>query len=220
MRFDINLASQPYQDVQRFMVRWGLALLALGLITVGLVYAAASAFVSWRASETQTSQLRDQVAERAREKAAIESALNRNSDARDKAQFLNALIARKAFSWTEVLSDLEKLVPPTLHVRAIHPEINEDGQLEVRLSVAGSSREGTVELVRRLEQSSHFMQSRILSESTAKATLNQGPSSTPAVQFEISAIYLPTFARPEMRPGSSIGKPSPEAQTEARNGRH
>jgi type IV pilus assembly protein PilN len=213
MRFEINLASQPYGDVQRFLARWRMGLLALALVTAVLVYAAGSAFLSWRSAEKQLQQLRNQVAERAREKAAIEAVFSRpeNNRARNQAQFLNTLLARKAFSWTEVFSDLERLVPPTLNVRALHPEVNEDGQLEVRLSVAGTNREGAVELERRLEQSPHFMQPRILSESTSQAIGQPGPNgaiSRDTVQFELSAIYLPAFARAEAQSARQPGTPA------------
>src|SRR5512132_1679954 len=104
MRFDINLASQPYQDVQRFLLRWGLAIFALLLFTGGLVYAATTAFMSWRVTDKQIRYVRSQIAERDRQKAQVEAFLNRpeNRETRDRSQFLNALIARKAFSWTEV----------------------------------------------------------------------------------------------------------------------
>jgi type IV pilus assembly protein PilN len=220
MRFDINLASQPYEDVQRFLSRWRLILLGVALLTAVLAYAARAAYVSWRISEKQTSELRAQVEERAREKAAIEAALNRseNSQLRSRAQFLNTLIARKAFSWTEVFSDLEKLVPPALHVSSIHPDINEDNQLEVKIVVAGSNRDGGVELVRRLENSSHFMHARIDTEAANRPQerIGAGPASQPAevVQFQISAIYIPPFAR---TPGKS-GLPA--VAMEASNGGH
>ena len=45
-------------------------------------------------------------------------------------QFLNDLFLRKAFSWTRVFEDLERVMPPRLHVVSIHPATNTDNQLE------------------------------------------------------------------------------------------
>lgn len=195
MRFDINLASQPYQDVQRFLVRWGLGLFAIALLTVGLVYAATTAFLSWRVTDKQIHYLQQQIADRDRQKAEVQAFLARpeNRETRDRSQFLNALIARKAFSWTEVFTDLENIMPPRLHVTAIRPEINADDQLQLHLTVVGSSRESAIALVRRLEQSPHFTQAQVQQENARQTTGGGGD----AVQFEILAIYLPAFARPQ-----------------------
>jgi Tfp pilus assembly protein PilN len=206
MRLEINLASQPYEDLQRFMFRWSMALLGVGLATVILVYMAGSAYFNWRKSDREVTTLRTEVADRDREKEAIEAVLAQpeNDKIRQRALFVNGLIARKAFSWTEVFSDLEKLVPPELHVTLIRPVINDSDQLEVHLSVAGSNREQALELVRSLEQSPHFMRAEINSESAHKPEQNN----TDTIQFDISAVYLPGFAR----------QSAANAEKEARNG--
>ena len=194
MRFEINLASQPYQDVQRFLSRWGAALVVLLILTIVLAYSATSTFLSWRVSEQRLNVLRHQIAEHDQQKASAEQYLNRpeNRQVRERSQFLNSAIARKAFSWTEVFSDLETLVPPRLHVLSIRPEVNDDNQLLLRLRVAGSSRDAAVELVRRLERSQHFAVATI---DTETALVPSGKD-TDIVRFEISALYVPNFARP------------------------
>ena len=37
MRVDINLATQPYEDARQFWLRWGSALVALGILTLLLL---------------------------------------------------------------------------------------------------------------------------------------------------------------------------------------
>ncbi|MFB3814391.1 MAG: PilN domain-containing protein [Terriglobales bacterium] len=216
MRFNINLASQPYQDVHRFVVRWGLALMAVALLSAGLVYAATSALMSWRVTAREAKYLRQQIAERNQQKAQVEAFLNRaeNRDTRDRSQFVNLLIARKAFSWTEVFSDLEEVVPRRLHVTTIKPEVTDDGQLQVRLTVAGPARDEAVELVRRLEASPHFSDAQVLSEQQTQE------GNTEIVRFDISAIYIPSFARTPEQPKKSAEKAAAQPQTEARNVGH
>lgn len=207
MRFEINLASQPYLDVKRFILRWSLGLVVLLIVTVVLVYAATSAVLSWRITERRANVLRQQIAERDRQKKDAEGYLARpeNREMRDRSQFLNSMIARKAFSWTEIFTDLETLVPARLHVLTLHPEVNEDNQLVLRLSVAGSSRDAAVELVRRMEHSPHFQSAQIDSESA----LLPLPGETDTVHFEISAVYIPDFARPQ-RMAAAPAATSPE----------
>jgi type IV pilus assembly protein PilN len=199
MRFEINLASQPFQDVRRFLLRWGVAALAVGVVTVALVYMASAAFFSWRVTKGEVNNLQQQIAERDQQKAEIQAFLNRpeNRDTRDRAQFLNFLFARKAFSWTEVFTDLEKIMPPRLRVVAIRPTVNNENQLELHLSVAGGARDAVVELAHRLEQSPHFSHAVILTESVQQT--ESGPKQqnrTDSYRFELSANYIPSFARP------------------------
>jgi type IV pilus assembly protein PilN len=192
MRLNINLASQPYQDVRRFYLRWGLAVFATLLLTIGLVYAASTSIRSWRTTRKQISERRAQIAERDRQRAAVEAFLARpaNRDTRDRSQFINYLIARKAFSWTEVFTDLEKIIPPRLHVVSIQPTIN-NNQLELHMVVAGSSREAVIELLSRLEDSPHFAHAQVNNESATPPSAG----SPDTVRFDISALYVPNFSR-------------------------
>ena len=84
----------------------------------------------------------------------------------ETSKFLNGLIARKSFSWTRVFMQLEQIMPPKLHVVSISPELQpKTNTVEVHLTVAGTSREAAVELVKRLEQSPSFRDARITEES-------------------------------------------------------
>ncbi len=192
MRFNINLATQPYEDVQRFYLRWGLALFGVVLLTGVLVYAALTAFFSWRTVDKDLQYVRAQIAERDRERAAAEAVLARpeNRDTRDRSRFLNSLIARKAFSWTEIFTDMEKIVPGRIHVVSMRPMVNDQGELVLVFTVAGMSRDGAIQLVRRLEESPHFMRAEVLKESESAPTQGGDP-----IHFEISAVYVPPFAQ-------------------------
>jgi type IV pilus assembly protein PilN len=188
MRIDINLASQPYQDARRFWLRWGGALVALSLLTLILVYSALTGWVSARKDRDLIRQREAQIAERDREKIQAEALLNRpeNRSTRDRSQFLNELFQRKAFSWTKVFEDLERVMPPRLHVVSIRPEMGPDAGLTIKLVVAGESRERALELVRKMEASKRFQQTRIDQE-TSEVRQTAGDN----VQFDISAVYVP-----------------------------
>ena len=87
----------------------------------------------------------------------------------DDSKFLNGLIARKSFSWTRVFMQLEQIMPPKLHVVSISPALHpKTNTVEVHMTVAGTSRDAAVELVKRLEQSPSFRDARIEEESAAE----------------------------------------------------
>src|SRR3989440_7681490 len=180
MRVDINLATQPYQDARRFWLRWGGALVALGLLTLILLYSTITGWVSAHKDRDLIRQREAQIAARDQERAQAEALLSRpeNRSTRDRSQFLNDLFQRKAFSWTKVFEDLERVMPPRLHVVSIRPEMGSDAGLNIKLVVAGQSRERALDLVRKMEASQRFQQTRIDQE-----TAQSGQSAGDNVQF-------------------------------------
>jgi Tfp pilus assembly protein PilN len=134
--------------------------------------------------------LEAKIGERDQERARAESLLNQpqNRSMRDRSQYLNELIARKAFSWTKAFMDLEKVMPPKVHVVSIAPELNEDNQLAIKMVVAGDSSERAIELARRMEGSQHFRETRIESQQTNPQGPGQGGD---VVNTVINALYVP-----------------------------
>jgi type IV pilus assembly protein PilN len=187
MRITINLASQPFEEAQRFVRQWTLTLGLAGLLTLVLVVGAVLRLRSWSVEQRRIHDLQAQLAQGDREIGQAEAFLNRpeNRDTRDKSLILNDLIARKAFSWTEVFSDLERIMPPRLHVVSIRPELTPDNQLALRMMVAGESRERALELVRHMEQSPRFRQPQIVAEAREEQPRDPGDR----VQFDISTLY-------------------------------
>ena len=187
MRLDINLASEPYEDARQFWMRWGTALGAVAILTLALLAITVSGWFAARRDHARIAELKASIAQRDLKRQQAEQFLNRpeNRSTRDQAQFLNELIERKSFSWTRVLEDLEKVMPARVHLVAIQPELDEDNQLRLKLSVAGDSRDRGLELARRMEDSRRFAQTHIVNESFRPA-----PTGDP-FQFNIVATYVP-----------------------------
>ena len=188
MRLDINLASQPYEDARQFWMRWGSAVAAIAVLTLALLTITVTGWLNARRDHAIIGQKKTLIAERDRQRAEAEAFLNRseNRSTRDESQFLNQLIERKAFSWTRVLENLEKVMPPRVHLVTISPGLDEDNQLTLKMTVAGDSRERAVELARRMEESHRFAQAAIKSEQFHAQTQN-GDNET----IEMEAIYIP-----------------------------
>jgi hypothetical protein len=83
---------------------------------------------------------------------------------------------------------LERVMPAHLHVVSINPGNSVDNSLELKLLVGGDSREQAVDLVRKMEGSNRFRQTRIQSEKVESEKQNGGDR----VEFEIDALYTPT----------------------------
>ena len=190
MRLDINLASQPYEDARQFWLRWGTGLAVAAILTLALLTFTISDWFAARRDHAQIADLRAQIAQRDRKRQQAEEFLNRpeNRSTRDQSQFLNQLIERKSLSWTRVLEDLERVMPTRVHLISIHPELDEENQLNLKMVVGGDSRDKAIELAHRMEDSGHFSQTYIATESSAAV----GTGDT--VQFNINGIYVPGTA--------------------------
>jgi type IV pilus assembly protein PilN len=189
MRIDINLASQPYQDSRQFWRYWGTALSLLALMTALLVFLAVTGFIRAGNDRQQIAKLNAEIKAYDQEKAQSEAVLNQpqNRLMREQSKFLNNLFERKAFSWTRVFEDLERVMPAHLHVVSIHPDVSSDNNAQIKLLVGGESREQALDLIRKMENSKRFKQTRIDTEKFATAEQrNMDP-----VQFEIVTSYVP-----------------------------
>lgn len=191
MRLDINLATYPYEDARRFWFRWGGALAMLGILTAGLLYTTAREWTYARKDHVIRAHYLQEIAARDKEVADAQALMNlpQNRSIRDRSQFLNDLFYRKAFSWTQVFEELEKVMPPRVHVVSITPELSEDNELAIKLIVAGDSHDRALELVRKMEESQRFRQTQIVTETAESGGTGNNAGDT--VKFDISALYLP-----------------------------
>ena len=133
----------------------------------------------------EIAQLQAQIVERDNERAKAQAFLDMaaNRSTRDQSQFLNGLIQRKAFSWTRVFEDLEQVMPPNLHVVSLHPELNEQNQMELEMRVICETRAAAVELVHRMEGSRHFQGAQLVEERSGE--------SGAGVVASVIAVYVP-----------------------------
>lgn len=203
MRLDINLASQPYEDARQFWMRWGTAVGAVGLLTLVLLALDVTGWMNARRDRAAIAQKEAMIADRDQLRTNAETilALPENRSTRDQSQFLNELIERKAFSWTRVLENLEKVMPPRVHLMSINPQLDEDNQLGLKMTVAGDSRDRAIELARRMEESRRFSQTNIIAENS------KGSSTGDTEQFDIVAIYIPE------PPNADAAPPKPETRS-------
>ncbi|HXM65632.1 MAG TPA: hypothetical protein VN911_02795 [Candidatus Acidoferrum sp.] len=187
MHLDINLATQAYEDSRQFWLRWGTALVATAMLTLGLLAFTTMNWFTARRDHATIATYRAQIAQRDRTRQQAEQFLNRpeNRTTRDQCQFLNELIERKSLSWTQVLEDLEKVMPTRVHLVSIHPELDEGNQLKLKMVVGGDSRDRALELARRMEESRHFSQTYIETEHSGQ------PGTGDAIQFDINGVYIP-----------------------------
>jgi type IV pilus assembly protein PilN len=193
MRLNINLASRPYQDLNRFLRRWTIAVGVFAVSSIALALFAWHQYSAGHEINRQINEQQRQIRQFDDQKAAAVKMLAEpsNKEVADTARYLNLLIARKAFSWTRVFMQMEEIMPGRLHVVSMTPELTQNNQLLLTMRVAGDSREQAVELVRRIEKSPSFRTATLRSETMIPPDQGKGNDS---VMFEIGALYVPKVA--------------------------
>jgi Tfp pilus assembly protein PilN len=158
MRFPINLASEPFRRDRPVWV----ASIAVGVLLVALL--GTLCWIVYRQREQSAdarlaiAALDNELAAVAREQAQVAQALAKpeNAEALNETVFLNALIQRKAVSWTQLFADLETVLPHNVRVISVRPQISGDNQIQLDLFVGSQTTEPVIQMLMRLEASPLF----------------------------------------------------------------
>lgn len=170
MRISLNLASRPFVELRPLFARLRLLMLALALLAIGLGFALSTLSKKADRASVQMNSLKSQTAQYQQQRTQNESRMRQpqNAGVLERSRFLNSLFARKSFSWTAVMMDLERVLPNGVQVTSIEPVIGKDGDVNIRLRVTGD-RDRTIQLVRNLERSQRFIAPRLAGETALTA---------------------------------------------------
>lgn len=190
MRLDINLASQKYEDVRWFLSRVRIAGAVMVAFTLLLAVLAWFNYSSTKSSSARIRELQQRITALQRQRAAAEAVENRpeNRDVTEQKNFWNRQIARKAFSWTQLFNDLQRIMPGRAYVISVAPELTPENRLKLKLTIGGEKHENALELVKKMETSERFRLPVIDSESVQKEARPGGPH---LYKFEIETFYTP-----------------------------
>ena len=193
MRININLATQRYETAHQFQQRMRTLVALMTVVAVVLVGYILYQRKHTRDIDANISQARHELVQLNNEKLQAQVILNKpaNREIADQSHFLNELFARKSLSWTRIFSEMERIMPYNIHVVSIKPDYTPNNELVVHMVVATDGRENAVELVKRMEKSSHFRAPEVVAETvTTQGAADQG-GGPGNIQFEIAALYVP-----------------------------
>jgi hypothetical protein len=96
--------------------------------------------------------------------------------------YVNGEIAERAFSWSALLEQLERVLPGNVKVTSLTPSVNKDGTTHLQLTCVAKDGSGVIQLLNHMLANEHF--ARPFPESEAK-----NPDGSQ--QFSLSVDYLP-----------------------------
>jgi Tfp pilus assembly protein PilN len=106
----------------------------------------------------------------------------------EQTQFVNARLAERAFSWSELLDRLEHVVPNDVRLESIQPTFGKDGSVHLTVIALGKNSESMVHTLDRFNHDPHFANAFPSSEERADngyhfgVSLDYRPSATRIIQ--------------------------------------
>jgi Tfp pilus assembly protein PilN len=180
-----NLASRPYRDYRPvWTVLAVLAIFSVALLAYN-VQTAYRYFATTSDTRAEISALEASIAEeRQATRTAREQAARFDSpELRRRAEFVNARIAERAFSWNQLLDDLEAVFPPDVRLVRLSPTVEKTGDVTLTMQCFARNGDGMVDLIQNMFSSPKFVR---------PFPANQSTSSTGLHQFVISTQYRPS----------------------------
>lgn len=184
----LNLASQPYRDyrpVYAVVVVMSLLIALLMLNNIDTYYRYKTETKSTRAAIANLQKQADQ--EKARAAAADDQLHSFNLTALgNETHFINARLAERAFSWSELLDRLEDVLPQDVRIINITPSFaNEYVHLE--MSFDAKTPDGMIATITNLQKNKQFVN---------PFPHNETQSEKGGYAFTIGVDFKPTIARP------------------------
>jgi type IV pilus assembly protein PilN len=144
-----NLAARPFENVRPIWVAGGaLALAALVLTAVSL-----GDFVSAHGRERAAAGSLTRLRARRAELATKVEAANRQLAAvgwkklQGETTSLEDVVARRRLVWSQLLADLERVVPWDIRLVSITPSVAKDGSLQIALDGLATGRDAWLKLI-------------------------------------------------------------------------
>lgn len=179
-----NLATRPFYNSRAVhVVLGGLACAVLGLTLFNVVQlirltaAQQTLGADAERSEAEAGRLR---ADAASIRARIDAKQLRVVSA--AAREANEIIDRRAFSWTELFAQVEGVLPESVRITAVQPDLGADGHFAVSISVEGRRVEDLDAFVEALEARSSFHNVLPVEEQTSETGL---------IVALIEGVYIP-----------------------------
>jgi len=184
----LNLASRPYRDYRPVYIVVVIASLLIAFMLLNNIE------TGYRyARDTRTTRQKITTVEQ-QTRAEDDRAAQANQQIKtfnvkvlaDQAQFANARLAERAFSWSELLDRLERVLPDDVRLESVAPAFAKNGTVRLTLDAVAKTNAGMVRTLDRFNHDPRFANAFPSSE----AKTNGG------YRFILTVDYRPSIMRP------------------------
>jgi hypothetical protein len=180
----LNLAARPYRDYRPVYA----AVVVLSLLTAFLMLNNVETYYRYvretKSTRAKIADLEKQVAkERETEQVAKRRLQGLDLSRLDQqTKFINAKLAERAFSWSQLLDELESILADDVRLVSVSPSFDKDGQIDLSLNFQSKSGDGMITTINRMNADPQFEEAFPLNETQIEGG---------GYQFAINARYMP-----------------------------
>ena len=184
-----NLSSRPFYNVRAVQMLLG----ALALLVIAFTVFNVVELTRLRRSENELGSHATENEAEAQRLRAEAARIRTQIDQKEleavsaAAREANAIIDRRAFSWTDLLVQLEVTLPADVRITRVQPQL-EEGVFKVLLAAEARSTEDVADFIDALENTGAFRDIVPLRQATSEEGL---------VTIAIESVYMPPARTPE-----------------------
>jgi Tfp pilus assembly protein PilN len=185
MKLNLNLSSNPFVNNRQFYLVAGFLLVAV----LGVTYSNVMRYFQAHNQKLETSrvlvQTRSEMDKLELEENQIRARLLRpeTADFLEKVEYINRLIDRRTFSWTQLLNDLEELAPLNIQIVSIRPRVLKQ-EFGIEIIANSKSSADYVGFIANLENSHKFQNVTPIYEDLSKTPGFSGKQVSVAVKYK------------------------------------
>ena len=149
----LNLASRPYRDYRPVYAVVVVSSLLVAFMMLNNIDTYYRYIRDTKSTRNKITDLESQTQQEQRQTAELTQRL-RGFNVRllsEQTQFANARLAERAFSWSELLDRLERVLPDDVRLESIAPNFSKDGYVHLVLAAVGKNSESMVHMLDRLK---------------------------------------------------------------------
>lgn len=184
----LNLAAKPYRDYRPYIA----VVVVASLLTAFLALQNVDAWLRYqhntRTTRGEIDGIERQIKDEQRRADAAAQRL-RSVDTKllsAQASYVNARLAERAFSWSELLDRLERVLPDDVRIESVSPTFNRDGMVHLNLPCYGKSGTSMVTTIDHLNHDPQFSNAFPANEEKV----------ADGYRFVIGVDYRPSLTRP------------------------
>ena len=183
----LNLAGRPYRDYRPL---YAVVVATSILIAIMLLNNIETGYRYVRDTRTTRDKIAQVDSQTDAENRRTEDAYQRLRGVNvkllsDQAQFVNARLAERAFSWSELLDRLERVLPDDVRIESISPSFAKNGIVHLAMQGLAKNGDGMTRTIDRLNRDPHFASPFPTSENRTDR----------GFEFGIGVDYRPSIAR-------------------------
>jgi hypothetical protein len=182
-----NFAKRPFQDDRPAYVVAAVLFLAGALLAVAnlKLFSEYRRQVADTRADVATLEDRLRLADAKANAAKAALASYQVSALAEESRGLARILAERRFSWTTLLSRLERTLPPDVGLAHLTPSFDKEDQIILTMQLAARTREAVVKTVASLSHDPAFSDIQLKTETTPEGA---GPD---PIQFQLSCQYAP-----------------------------